>query len=300
MGQNMAKEREEAFADVEYLSRIQSKYHTLTKKQKALAKFFLENAEQIGHLSISQVAAKAQTQPSSITRFCYALGYKGFSEYKFHLTRQLLTPSAFSEEIRLKDTLPVITQKLLHMNTEAIAETLNGIDEQTLSLSALALLSAKQIFLFGQGGPHASIDFAQHLLLQVGVISQAISDSSTMLIAAALLKKNDVAMIISFSGETAPIVEAASIARQNGAKIIAITAHPASAIARMANHHFCYSRNIPDDLFYLHISRICEILTVSLLQTYIRKHTSDLSYLPKITDAITKNRSRRRAPSEGE
>ena len=73
---------------------------------------------------------------------------------------------------------------------------------------------------------------------------------------------------------------------------------PTKALA--AELYDWFHADYPDLHLNLHISRICEILTVSLLQTYIRKHTSDLSYLPKITDAITKNRSRRRAPSEGE
>ena len=282
-------------ADYEYIGRIQSKYHSLTKKQKQLARYFIDNADTIATMSIGQIAAKAGTQPSSITRFCTALGYKGFSEYKFQLSRGGIIPHDPEDPIGLSDPLPVISQKLLAMNTRAISETLSSMDEDTLILAADALLKAKRVFIFGQGGPNSSIDFARHLLLQVGIVSQAVSDSSTMLISAALMEKDDAAIIISFSGETAPVIEAAAAARRGGAKIIAVTAAPSSPAIKLAHFRFCYSRSIPDDLFYLHTSRICEIITVSMIQTYIKKRMSDLSRLPKITSAITRNRSRRPA-----
>jgi 6-phospho-3-hexuloisomerase len=65
-----------------------------------------------------------------------------------------------------------------------------------------------------------------HLDLDVYVIGETITRA---------LRKDDLLVALSGSGETDLIVESAKIARKVGAKVVALTSYPESSLARLAN-----------------------------------------------------------------
>lgn len=62
-----------------------------------------------------------------------------------------------------------------------------------------------------------------------------------MSMSASLLRKADVAVAVSFSGQNLSVVDAVRQAQRNGAKIIAITNHSSSILAQEANFAFSAS-----------------------------------------------------------
>jgi DNA-binding MurR/RpiR family transcriptional regulator len=60
-----------------------------------------------------------------------------------------------------------------------------------------------------------------------------------MLMSAALLGPGDVALALSHSGETEAVLEAAALARENGAAVIAVTNYAASTLARRSDLALC-------------------------------------------------------------
>lgn len=72
----------------------------------------------------------------------------------------------------------------------------------------------------------------------------AYTDGHSQLTAATLLEKNDVAIFISNSGNTADILDALDIAKKNGACIIAITKYTKSPLAE--NAHIVLSISTPE------------------------------------------------------
>ena len=68
--------------DIEYIGRIKMQYASLSKSQKRIANYILNHREAVIHHSITTMAQKTGTVPSTVTRVCQALSYKGFSEMK--------------------------------------------------------------------------------------------------------------------------------------------------------------------------------------------------------------------------
>jgi 6-phospho-3-hexuloisomerase len=92
------------------------------------------------------------------------------------------------------------------------------------------LLSAKRVFVVGAGRSGLVVkSFAMrlmHLDIDVYVIGETITRS---------LRREDLLLALSGSGETDLIVESAKIAKKVGAKVVAITSYPESSLAKLAN-----------------------------------------------------------------
>lgn len=260
----------------EYIGRINLQFSSLSKSQKRIANFIIEHPNEIVHYSITQLAQKVKTTPSTITRFCQAMSYKGFSEMKVYIEKQLVPLTISSEPIHANDSMQTIIFKLIHSSQDALNDTLRTIDAKSIKQTADLLLNANHIHIYGQSGGYISGLYMQQMLLRVGILCQAINDYLDMQLAANTLSKDDVAIGIAYSGEIRSVIQALSIAHENHAKIIVITAANNSSMAKLANQVLLYSTDIPDDLHYLHIGSICEISIIGLLQSEILKRENSI------------------------
>ncbi len=63
------KKNDEFSEDIEYVGRIKMQYASLSKAQKRIANYILNHREAVVHYSITTMAQKTGTVPSTITRF---------------------------------------------------------------------------------------------------------------------------------------------------------------------------------------------------------------------------------------
>lgn len=162
--------------DIEYIGRIKMQYASLSKSQKRIANYILNHREAVIHHSITTMAQKTGTVPSTVTRFCQALSYKGFSEMKVYMEKNLASPLTMDALIQKTDTLQVVLQKLMNSSQNAIQDTMRTLDARSLTEAVDAILAAGNILLFGQSGGYISATYARQLLLRINVLSQAVND----------------------------------------------------------------------------------------------------------------------------
>lgn len=263
------KKEEDFSEEIEYVGRIKMQYASLSKAQKRIANYILNHREAVIHYSITTMAQKTGTVPSTITRFCQALSYKGFSELKVYMEKNLASPLAMDVPIQKSDTIQVVIQKLMNTFQNVVSDTMRTLDGKTLIRVVDAIINAKNIVFFGQSGGSISALFAQQLLLRINLLSQMVSGQVDMNLAASTLGKGDVAIGIAYSGEVRSVIEAMTTAKHNKATVIAITANPASTMGKLANLKLFYSYNIPDDLQYLHLASMCELAIIGAIQAEI-------------------------------
>ena len=252
--------------DIEYLCRIRSNYQSLTKIEKKIARYILNHQNEVLCNSITLLAKKIGTSAPTITRFCQSLGFKGFSELKFYMEKDLLTPFSKSEQIDQNDSIKIIKQKILNFNKEIIDDTLMLLNEQQLEKVILAIGSANMVHFYGEGGTSSTVFFAYNLFLQIGIPCNAFNDGILALMAAPHLKKGDVAISITYSGSAVNPIDALKLAKEHGATTISITGHPNSPITKFSDIVLCSSSKIKDDIRFLHSARICELVIIGLIQ----------------------------------
>ncbi|MCI8765915.1 MAG: MurR/RpiR family transcriptional regulator [Lachnospiraceae bacterium] len=284
------RKNEEFSEDIEYVGRIKMQYASLSKAQKRIANYILNHREAVIHYSITTMAQKTGTVPSTVTRFCQALSYKGFSELKVYMEKNLASPLAMDAPIQKGDTIQVVIQKLMNTFQNAVSDTMRTLDGKALTRVVDAILNAKNIVFFGQSGGSISTLFAQQLLLRINILSQTVSGQVDMNLAASTLGKGDVAIGIAYSGEVRSVTEAMTTAKHNKATVIAITANPSSSMGKLADLKLFYSYNIPDDLQYLHLASMCELAIIGAIQAEILRRPMQLEKIDACKKAVLASR----------
>ncbi len=280
----------------DYAGRIRNSYHSLTKTQKKIANFILNNEDFVLKSSITVIANKIGTNPASITRFCQSLRYKGFNELKFYIENDMLMLPEKTESVRKNDSLSVSIKKITKFEIEALNDTVALVDEREIQRAINAICKAGKVYFFGEGGTGSSAQSAYYLFMQVGITANCFTSSNFMLMSVSHLQPGDVVIGMSFSGKAEGVVEALNLIRKEkrGITVIAITAFPNSPITKLSNVNLFYSCNIYDDLQYLHVARMCEISIIGILQTGVVNYISNIEErnMNSLKYAITSRRTK--------
>lgn len=230
------KKKNEILGSPSFSTRLNAMYSKLRNSEKKFGDYILENRERVIHLSIKEVAEKSNCSESTIVRFCKALEYRGFQDFKIHLASELWEPiSQIHESIDRNDDEITIKKKVFDSHIFTLQETLQVLDNNSF-LKAVHLLShAKIIEFYGTGGSGVVAKDAQHKFLKIGKKCFAYNDIDLQAMSACLMRKGDVAVGISHSGGNKEVLYALSIAHEAGASIISITNYGKSTITKISD-----------------------------------------------------------------
>ena len=194
---------------------------------------------------------------ATVSRFCRKCEVDGFHHLKIGLAKELVLGESevrVSNDISRKD-IGQSLQNILANKIEEMKQTVSLIDEKQLNeiLDKIQHAGMVQFVAVGNTIPVA-LDGA-YKLNEIGIPAMAGSIWETQLSFSMTLKKSDVQIAISNSGESKQVVKMVRAARKNGATTIGITNNPNSTIAKEADYHiqtatreklfmneFCFSR----------------------------------------------------------
>lgn len=209
---------------------IKSYYPTFTKGEKKIADFILNDDEmRVTQMTTGDMAKTLRLGEASLIRFCRKIGFGGYLDLKFALavdysTQQQGTQNDGSYMSEIKDGM-----------IDAINGT-EGLISQSVIARCVELISmAKHIFIYGAGSSSIIARIAEERLMRVGVVSKAVTESHQALQQSAICNSGDLAIAFSVTGNTRDVNKAVNVARESGAKVIAVTSHVASEIAKLAD-----------------------------------------------------------------
>lgn len=210
--------------------------NNFTKTEKKLAQFITENVNGIIYDSVQDIAAKANISPAAVIRFSKKLGYNGFTELKIDLAKDNTEEvPLFSEKICQKDSLKTIVRKSKASDASAVEQTYKLLKIETLNDAVQAMKNAKRIYLFGIGSSGiCCYDLAQKLS-RVGYNIVFYNDFHIQLAAATYMTKDDVALAISYGGNTKEVNVAMEYAKNQGATTISITQFIKSPLLKLSD-----------------------------------------------------------------
>ena len=209
-------------------------YNEMGKAEKRVADWLIANPGEILPLSIVDLAEKCGCSEATIVRFAKRLGFGGYQALKISLAQEGNTTIA-SSTISDKDSTEDIYNKVCNDIYCALEGTKNVLDTGALQLACQSIMKAKRIVIFGLGNSASVALDASHKLLRAGYNAYAYSDNHMQVIAASHLGEEDVAIAISHSGSSKDTVEALRLAKQSGAKTIAITNYGKSPIQKFGD-----------------------------------------------------------------
>ena len=216
---------------------IKTLYKDLSLKEQAIADYILENPSKVSHSSISDLSNELGIADSTFFQFTKKLGYNGFKDFKMAMLMQENDFSAISihENIQKSDNELTMAQKVFDSNMTTLTDTKNLLKEEDLKLAAAMIHQSKRLFFFGVGGSEIVATDAYHKFLRSPITVFHSSDYHIQLMEASLLTPDDCGIFISHTGKSRETIELAQVAKNNGAKIIVITSHAASPLAKLGD-----------------------------------------------------------------
>lgn len=227
------------------LSTIHNKLPSLSKGQKRIAQYILDDYDKAAFQTASVLGKTVQVSESTVVRFASLLGYDGYPEMQRALQEMVLNRLTSVQRIevgaeRIAQEEDMLSAVLLG-DADRIRATVESIDRAAFNGAVEALLHARRIYILGVRSSAALATFLSYyfnfIFDDVRLISCA-SDSQ-MFEQLVRISPQDVLVGISFPRYSTAAIRAIEFSEKAGARTIALTDSPDAPVAKNAQYVLC-------------------------------------------------------------
>ena len=190
---------------------IHDSFSSMSYSEKLIAKYTLDNSASVVTLSIKELAETLGIAPSTIIYFVKKLGYSGYKDFKINLASEIGNSSAqnWMSSVMHQDhnTQESPYSIISSLNSQLLLDSCNFLNPFKINEAVEAILNAKRVVLFGIGTSGLLVQEAYDMLFRLGIDCYFNTDIHYQLLAASLMKKDEVALIISQSGINKTVLE---------------------------------------------------------------------------------------------
>ncbi len=220
----------------------------LSKGQKVVAYYILENWQAVAYKSARTLAEELSVSQSTILRTADQLGFDGFPALQEALQ------GVISEKVSILSRLDLATTdekkqgsatdeiaKVLRLHEANLQETFHQLDAEIVSRAAAILLRADRVAVLGMRSSAAVAHCLGFNLSLVRDNVQVFNSDYMLLEYIASMTPADALVVASFSRYTLAAVESARAAKQRHCKVVAITDNMTSPLIALADESFTVS-----------------------------------------------------------
>lgn len=300
------------------LERIRASIPALPPAEQRVAKLLLADPRSFASLPVGELAERALVSKPTVVRFCRSVGYDGLADFKLKLAGNVNEGVPFVHRaVDDDDKAGDLIVKIVDNSVAALLRYRNAAAPAAMERAIAALAEAgrggRRIEFYGVGNSGIVAMDAQHKFFRLGVSATAIVDAHVQVMSATMLGPGDCAVVISNSGRSRDLLDAAEIARRRGAHLIAITAsgsplaqevkqgsaHAAAAGAACSTPpppvHVLLAADHPEDAdrYSPMVSRLLHLVIVDILTTGVALRLGSARLRPML-QAIKRNLRERR------
>ncbi|HRC71808.1 MAG TPA: transcriptional regulator HexR [Candidatus Competibacter sp.] len=286
---------------VPLLAQIGAARERFSKAERRVADYVLAHPDAIMNLSIAVLAGTVGVSQPTVARFCLALGFSGFKEFKLKLVQSLAGGVPFvHRDVGMGDPASALVAKVLDRTIAALMRVRSDLDAAALDQAVRLLANARRIEFYGLGNSGIVAADAQHKFFRLGVPTVAYSDPHIHGMAATLLQPGDVVMAISGTGRTRDLLRSVEYARHAGADVVAITAS-GSPLAKASTVALCADVEEDPEIYSPMTSRIAHLAIIDVLAVGVALSRGPelLVQLEKAKQSVRERRVPRRKATDG-
>ncbi|MEO1769774.1 MurR/RpiR family transcriptional regulator [Candidatus Enterococcus ferrettii] len=202
----------------------------LGELDKEIIGFILDNQAATEHMNIIELADAVHTSKSTILRLTKKLGFTGFSEFKYFLKQNRVSdsykgPNVDSVATQISD----ITRTLDYLKSQDMTKLLQKMDD------------SETIYCYGTGySQRKVIEEFSKLMICVEKRVIILPNKTEFDISMPMIKKTDLVIFASLSGETDDVKENLDILAMRGITTAAITSFGDNYFSRKADYSLFY------------------------------------------------------------
>ena len=264
----------------------------LTPELRKAAAYVLENPNEVGVSSIREIADAAEVKPGSFMRMARAIGFDGYDDFREPFREEIRRgASPFPDRARWLQSLAKggklgsLYADMASAAIDNIEQSFATTDAERLRAAADAIVAADHVYVLGVGINHA---LAQNFSYLAGMAMdrvEAIPKAGSVAVDdLSRAGKGDVLIAMTFKPYRREVVEAVTVALEQGVTVIGISDSPASPIFQGSGHAFVVQSETPQ--FFP-----STVATVALLETLMAFVIADAR--PEVIASIERFHERR-------
>ena len=222
--------------------------------EQTIVDYILAHPAEIAELTTRELAEKTFASPAAVFRLCQKLGLKGYNEFKLKFISEVNRieggeKTIVHRPIKGTDTATDIVRKIAAIEVEAIEETKNELDKDTLTRIANRMLHASVIDFYAYDQNADIALMAMFNLLQIGRPAMLHTAMNSQIAQAQYSDKTHLAIIISRTGENRRLIRTAQILKTRHVPIVLLSVAKDAPLTHYADE-FLYIANTIEYLDY--------------------------------------------------
>jgi len=223
------------------LEKIERAYPKFSKGQKKIANYLMKNYEKAAFMTAASLSENTGVSCSTVVRFAVEIGYDGYPQLQkamHEMVRTKLTAVQRMEVTSSRMGDRDVLSTILNYDILKIKQTLEEIDKDAFEKAVQTIVNAKKIYILGVRSSSSLAGFLGFYLNIIFDNVRLINTTSASEIFEQILKvnKDDVVIGISFPRYSARTIKAIQYAKNQDAKVVAITDSETSPLTKYANH----------------------------------------------------------------
>jgi len=205
--------------------------------ERRVALYILENRETILGTGIGQLSQACHTSKTSVVRLCKQLGYQGYKDFCQAISAQKARDSmgdSFYGDLTPGASLREIIHDVYRRNLTGLQSTMQLLSVEEVGLAVEVLHTAKRVDFYGVGNSAIVALDGQNKFLRIGKVSLTSMDPHVQIVCASSLGAGDVAVFLSYSGETLDTLATLDVALEAGATTLSITKYAPNTLSNRA------------------------------------------------------------------
>jgi DNA-binding MurR/RpiR family transcriptional regulator len=207
---------------------VQEKYDEFSKGLKKVSKHFLTNPEAFALNSAEQVGSEINVSETTVIRFCYALGYSGFSAFQKVVQDQLINKhSTLFEYHSMKNEMGTdqnFSKRIMFKDSEVINQTAERLKNEDFQKAVDQLTFSERVLVSGLRSSYAMAHwFSFTLELIRNNVRLFRPDTDDVILRMREMDENSVFVAFSFHRYAVETINLAKEAKRLGAFVIAFS-----------------------------------------------------------------------------
>ncbi|WP_232284446.1 MurR/RpiR family transcriptional regulator [Bacillus timonensis] len=261
-----------------------NKLSEMSKSQRKIAKYVIENTESVPFFTVGQLAKMAGVSEATVVRFATFLGYTGYPEWQKAMQDSVKRQLTTVERLKISEDMYESEDKAVYEMFQAeinrIQKMADQFDMSAFCQAVQAIIGAKRIFIVANRSATSLGSFFEFYLDLLFENTELIRNPNGISEKLFRINEEDIVIGLSFARYTRNTIEAVSFAKDRGATVIAITDTRLSPLIPYANIVLCSPSEMPSyiDSFVAPLSLVNALLTAvgREKRKEVEKHLTDL------------------------
>lgn len=244
----------------------------MSESEESIASFILGLGENLKKYSTRNIAEATYTSPASVIRLCKKLDFKGFDDFK----KQFLKEIEYLDQqygkvdvnfpFKKEDTMMNAAHKISQLYEDTIRDSMSLLHHDDLQKALKLLKYSQSIHMYSFGTSLNLAESFKERMLKIGKNVIISNNMNYQLYEVNCIPKGDIAILISYSGETEKMIQVAKSCQKRGIPIIVITSFGENTLSKMASCKLVMStkesmfHNIGDFSTHLSVHFILDVL----------------------------------------